>query len=407
MTHVFRSLQNRNYLLFFFGQGLSLIGTWMQRIAISWLVYRLTNSAFMLGTVSFVTQIPTFLLAPIAGVFADRWNRQRILVITQVLAMLQALTLAFLVLTDQVQIWHVILLGCLLGIVNAFDTPIRQAFVIDMVDNKGDLGNAIALNSTLVNGARLLGPSIAGMLISIVGEGMCFLLNGLSYIAVVFALVSMRITPKKLELPSKNVWQELCEGCSYAFRSIPIRSILLLLALVSLAGMPYTVLMPIFATEILHGGPHTLGFLMGAIGIGALCGAVFLASRSDASSLGSWIVVACALFGTGLVIFSFTTEFWISLIVLVVTGFGMMVQMALSNTILQSIVDDSKRGRIMSFYTMAFMGMAPFGSLLAGSFAQSLGTTTTILLGGICCLLGSAFFALKVRLPELLPPSGK
>lgn len=397
LKHIFRALKHRNYLLFFGGQGISLIGTWLQRIAMSWLVYSLSNSALILGVVSFSNQIPTFILAPVAGVFADRWNRHKALVVTQVLAMIQAFILAFLVLYGQVQIWHVLVLGAILGIINAFDIPIRQSFVVDMVENKEDLANAIALNSTLVNSARLLGPSIAGILIGIVGEGTCFLVNALSYIPVVLALLAMKINIQKRKFKYGDIWIELREGAAYAFASKPIRSILILLSLVSLVGMPYTVLMPVFATEILHGGPHTLGFLMAATGIGALIGAFFLASRTSSLGLEKWIIAAACIFGIGLIAFSFTRVFWVSMIVLVVTGFGMMVQTASSNTLLQTIVEDTKRGRVMSFYTMAFMGTAPFGSLLAGSLAHGIGTTNTILVGGIVCIAGAFTFALKAR----------
>lgn len=398
VRHAFRALKHRNYLLFFGGQGISLIGTWLQRIAMSWLVYSLSGSALILGVVSFSNQIPTFILAPIAGVFADRWNRHRALVATQVLAMIQAFILAMLVLFGQVQIWHVLVLGAILGLINAFDVPIRQSFVVDMVENKEDLANAIALNSTLVNSARLLGPSIAGILVGLFGEGTCFLLNALSYIPVVAALLAMKITITKSSSENNNVWTDLREGAAYALASKPIRAILLLLALVSLLGMPYTVLMPVFATDILHGGPHTLGFLMAATGIGALIGALFLAARASPQGLGKWIIAAACIFGSGLIAFSFTKVFWVSMVVLTIAGFGMMVQTASSNTVLQTIVDDAMRGRVMSFYTMAFMGMAPFGSLLAGSLAHVLGTTNTILVGGLGCIAGAIAFALKFRL---------
>lgn len=397
--NIFRALRNRNYFLFFSGQGISQIGTQMQRIAISWLVYRLTNSVLLLGVIGFTNQIPTFLLSPVAGVFADRWNRHRTLVVTQTLAMLQALILAILVMSDKIQIWQIVVLGTMLGVVNAFDTPVRQAFVIDMVERKEDLGNAIALNSSLVNGARFWGPAIAGILISLVGEGMCFLLNAISYVAVIWALIAMRITVKKKEAVAKDVWYELREGCTYAFDSKPIRDILLFLGLVSFMGRPYTVLMPVFATDILHGGAHTLGFLLGATGVGALMGAVFLASRQDAMGLGRWIYLAATILGAGLITLSFTTVFATFVFILVITGFGMMVQTATSNTVLQSIVEESKRGRIMSFYTLSIRGMTSFGSLLAGILAHKIGTTNTILFGGICCIIGAAIFAMKASLP--------
>ncbi|WP_346354740.1 MFS transporter [Azotosporobacter soli] len=395
---VFRALKNRNYALFFCGQGISLLGTWMQRIAMSWLVYRLTNSVLLLGVISFTNQIPTFFLAPIAGVYADRLNRRLALIITQILAMLQAFILALLVLSDTVQVWQVALLGATLGVINAFDTPIRQSFVVEMVEHKEDLGNAIALNSSLVNSARLIGPSVAGFLISWVGEGVCFLLNALSYIAVIAALTAMKVAAKETSVAHQKVWRELCEGCYYAFYDRRIRDVLLLLALVSLVGMPYVVLMPAFAGEVLQGGAHTLGLLMGASGLGAIGGTIFLAARKeDAMPLERLIFGAAVLFGIGLILFSFTKLFVFSLLALVITGFGMTVEMAASNTLLQFIVEESKRGRIMSFYTMSFMGMAPFGALLGGSLADHIGVTNTLLSGGIFCIGGALFFACSMR----------
>jgi MFS family permease len=396
---IFRALSHRNYRLFFGGQGISLIGTWMQQIAMSWLAYRLTGSALLLGVVGFTSRIPTFLLASLAGVLADRWNRHRILVITQTLSMIQAMILAILVLTETVAVWHIISLSLLLGLINALDIPARQSFVVDMIEKKEDLGNAIALNSSIVNGARLIGPSVAGVLIATLGEGMCFLLNGLSFIAVIMALLAMKIAPKQREKPSSQVFQGLKEGFSYAFGFAPIRSVLLLLALVSLMGMPYTVLMPIFAEKILHGGPQALGFLMGATGVGAMAGSIYLASRKSILGLGKIIVISANLFGIGLIAFSLSHLFWLSLLFMLLTGFGMMVQMASSNTVLQTIVEEDKRGRVMSFYTMAFMGMVPFGSLLAGGLANKIGAPNTVMMGGVACILGSAMFAKK--LPSL------
>jgi len=391
--NTFHILKNKNYLLFFTGQGISLIGTWMQRIAMSWLVYRLTNSAFLLGIVGFASQFPTFLFAPFAGVLADRLNRRQVLLVTQTLSMFQAFTLAYLVIINEVTIWHIIILGTLLGIINAFDTPVRQSFTIDIVEHKEDLKSAIVLNSSLVNSARLLGPSIAGLLISFIGEGMCFLVNGVSYIAVIMALLAMNITPKTIPNKKQNLWLDFREGSSYTFHSVPICTILLLLALVSLMGMPYTVLMPIFATDILHGGAHTLGFLMASIGIGALTGALFLGSRANIDKLEQCIFVSAGIFGLGLIAFSLTHTLALSIPALMITGFGMMVQMAASNTMLQSIVADDMRGRVMSFYTMSFMGMVPFGSLLAGSLANTFGTVNTIIIGGVSCLVGALLFA--------------
>jgi MFS family permease len=390
---ILRALKYKNYRLFFVGQGVSLIGMWMQSVAMSWLVYRLTNSAMMLGVIGFVNQIPSFILSPIAGVYADRWNRRSMLICTQALLMLQSLTLAGLVLSGAVEVWHLLALAFFSGLVNAFDAPARQSFVIDMIEQKEDLGNAIALNSAIFNGSRLIGPSLAGIIIAATGEGICFLINGLSYLAIIAALRAMTITPKEHTVQKTPVLQELREGFTYVYNHVPIRSLLLLVALVSLVGMPYVVLMPIFAKEILHGGPSTLGFLMAASGIGALTGALFLASRRDFSGTGRLIPVAAAIFGTGLIAFSFSRVFVYSFALMLMTGFGLMVQMALSNTSLQTTVDDDKRGRVMSFYTMAFMGMAPFGSLLAGGLAHRIGAPNTLLLGGLACVAGALLCA--------------
>jgi len=402
---IFRALHHRNYRLFFGGQGVSLIGTWMQQIAMSWLVYRMTQSAFLLGVIGFLGQIPAFLLSPFAGVLIDRWNRHRILVGTQSLAMIQAFILAFLTLTGTIAIWHIIILALSLGFVNAFDMPTRQAFVVEMVETGEDLGNAIALNSFLFNGARLLGPSIGGILISLLGEGVCFLLNGISFIAVIAALLAMKMTKREIRSKSSHVLQGIKEGFTYAFGFPPIRSLLLLLGLVSLAAMPYTVLMPVFAKNILHGGPHTLGFLLGASGVGALVGAVYLASRKSVLGLGRLIVIALNIFGIGLIAFSVSRVLSLSLLLLAFTGFGMMVQMASTNTVLQTIVEEDKRGRVMSLYTMAFMGMVPFGSLLAGTLASKIGAPGTIMISGLACILGSILFARKLpALREMVRP---
>lgn len=393
---IFRSLQYRNYRLFFGGQGISLIGTWIQRIAMPWLVYRLTGSVFLLGVVGFASQIPAFLLAPFAGVLTDRWNRYYILIATQILAMIQALALAFLFFIGAVEVWHIILLSIFLGFVNAFDMPARQSFVVEMVEKREDLGNAIALNSSMVNSARLLGPSIAGVLIAATGEGICFLLNGLSYLFVIVSLLMMKVTLRKVKTQDTQVLKGLKEGFSYAFGFAPIRSIILLLGLVSLMGMPYAVLMPVFAKEILHGGSHTFGFLMGASGIGALIGALYLASRRSVLGLGKIIPLSAAIFGFGLIAFSLSRFFLLSLALMLLTGLAMIMQMASSNTILQTIVDDDKRGRVMSFYTMAFIGTAPFGSLLAGGLASSLGAPNTLIIGGVSSVLGAILFASKL-----------
>jgi len=310
--------------------------------------------------------------------------------------MIQALILALLIMTGTVALWHIILLAIFLGLVNAFDMPARQSFVVEIIEKKEDLGNAIALNSSMVNGARLLGPSIAGILISAVGEGICFLINGISYIAAIVSLLYMRVATVKIDYKNTNILYELKEGFNYVFGFVPIRAVILFLGLMSLMGMPYAVLMPVFAKEILHGGPHTLGFLMGASGAGALIGAIYLASRKNVLGLGKMIPIAGSIFGAGLIVFSFSKILWLSLLFMSFTGFGMMVQMASSNTVLQTIVDDEKRGRVMSFYVMAFAGMAPFGSLLAGGLANSIGAPNTLLISGISCISGSILFAGKI-----------
>ncbi len=392
----FRSLSHRNYRLYFSGQAISLVGTWAQRIAMSWLVYRLTNSAFILGAVGFLGDLPAFLFAPLAGVYADRWNRHRLLVLVQTLAMIQALVLALLVMAGHVAVWHIIVLSVFLGFVNAFDVPTRQSLLVDFIEKKDDLGNAIALNSSMVNSARLLGPSLAGVLIAAVGEGWCFLVNAISYLAVIASLLAMKIQPKESVPKTSHFWQELKEGFAYVSNFPAMWSILLLLALISLMGMPFQVLMPVFARDVLHGGPRTLGFLMGCSGGGALMSAIFLAARPSVSGLDRVIVVAGSAFGLGLVAFSLSRVLWLSLPLMLVTGFAMTAQMASSNTVLQTIVEDDKRGRLMSFYTMAYRGMTPLGSLLAGGVASRIGAPQTLLFGGLCCIAGATLFATKL-----------
>ncbi len=394
-----RALHHRNFRLFYCGQAISLIGTWTQRVAIGWLVYRLTGSVFMLGLVSFIGDLPLFLVAPFAGVMADRWNQHRILIAIQTLAMVQASILAILVLTGAVEVWHAVVLSIFLGLVHAFDVPVRQSFMPDLIEKREDLGNAIALNSSMVHGARLLGPSLAGILIAATGEGICFLLNAVSYIAVIAALIAMKISPKEKAAGNIRVMKELQEGLAYVSHSVPIRSILLLLGLVSLVAMPYQVLMPVFAKDILLGGPRTFGFLVGCSGLGALAGAVYLASRKSAPGLERMIAIAAGIFGVGLITFSFSRILWLSFFLMLFSGFGMMIQMASSNTVLQTIVDDNMRGRMMGFYAMAYRGMVPLGSLLAGVLAGKIGAPGTLLLGGVCCVSGAVLFASK--LPHL------
>jgi MFS family permease len=398
-SHLTRALRNRNYRLFFSGQTVSLVGTWITRIATSWLVYRLTHSVFLLGVVGFFGQVPTLVLAPFAGVLVDRWNRHRILVVTQVLSMLQSAALAVLTFAGIITVADILVLQVVQGVINAFDTPARQAFVVEMVSDRADLPNAIALNSSMVNASRIIGPSIGGVLIAIAGEGWCFAVDAISYLAVLASLMAMRLEPSAPRTTETRLIEELRSGLRYVSRFPPVRDSLFLLALVATMGMPYTVLMPAIAANVLHGGPHTLGYLMTASGLGALVGAFYLASRRTVLGLGRVIVTATAAFGAGLVVFSFSRQLWLSLLVLPVVGGGMMVEMASTNTILQTIVEDEMRGRVMSFYTMAFLGTAPLGSLLAGFVADHIGPMRTITLGGVACVIGAAIFAL--RLPSL------
>ncbi|MBK9389700.1 MAG: MFS transporter [Bacteroidetes bacterium] len=396
---MFRSLKYRNYRLFFYGQSISLIGTWMQRIAVPWLVYKMTGSTILLGISGFAGQIPALFLSPFAGVLTDRWNRYNVLIWTQVLSMVHAFLLAWLVLSGNIVIWQVILLSFVIGSINSFEIPARHSFVIDMVEKKEDLGNAIALNSLMFNGARLIGPSIAGVLLAAAGEGMCFLINGFSFMCVIISLLFMKLEKKELVIKKSDIREELKDGFSYVFGFLPIRHIILLLGLVNVMVMFYSTLMPVFAKEILGGDSHTYGFLMGAAGFGALMGALFLASRETVLKLGRIIPAAVILFGTGLIVLSFSRIFSLSFLVMIFVGMGLMLQAASSNTILQTITDDDKRGRVMSFYTMAVMGTAPFGSLLAGWLAKTIGTPLTILTGGIVSLAGAILFLRK--LPEL------
>lgn len=394
---VLRALVHRNYRLFFAGQSISLIGTWMTRIATSWLVYRLTDSALLLGVVGFAGQLPTFLLAPFAGVWVDRLNRHRLLLVTQVLAMLQVLVLAFLTLTNAINVHGILWLSVFQGIINAFDMPARQAFLVEMIEDPHDLANAIALNSSMVNMARLIGPSIGGIVIGIVGEGICFLIDGISYIAVIASLFAMKLTPVATRRTRGGMTSELREGWQYVSSFAPVRSILILLAIVSLFGMPYTVLMPVFASEVLHGNSYTLGFLMAATGIGALVSALRLAARRSVLGLGKVVSLSAATFGAGLIAFSFSRTIWLSLPLMFVVGFGMMQQMAASNTIIQTLASDDMRGRVMSYYTMAVVGMAPFGSLLAGSVANAFSAPSTLLVTGVFCVAGGVWFYTQLK----------
>ncbi len=404
--HLTRALSHRNYRLFFSGQSVSLMGTWITRIATSWLVYRLTGSAFLLGVVGFCGQIPTLVLAPFAGVLVDRLDRHRMLVWTQVLSALQSLALAVLAFTHLINVGWILALQVAQGIINAFDTPARQSFVVQMVDDPADLPNAIALNSTMVNGSRIVGPSIGGIIIATVGEGWCFMIDAISYGAVIWSLLAMRV-PRAEAHPKRHgsMLEELRDGFRYVSSFPPVRTALLLLALVSAMGMPYSVLMPVVASQTLHGGAHTLGFLMTASGAGAVVGALYMASRRSVLGLGRVMVAATTIFGAGLVAFGLVRSLWMALLVLPIVGAGMMTEMAATNTILQTIVEERLRGRVMAFYTMAFLGTAPLGSLIAGVAAARIGASATIMFGGAACLAGAAWLAAQLpRLREHVRP---
>ncbi len=408
-----RALAHRNYRLYFLGQGVSLVGTWMTRVATGWLVFRISTSgtfdaAWLLGVVGFAGQVPSFFLGPFAGVLVDRWDRHRLLVVTQVLSLVQSALLAVVAFRGEpglATIAQVVVLAALQGMINAFDMPGRQAFLVEMIENKDDLPNAIALNSSLVNGARLVGPSLAGALIALTGEAWCFVADAVSYVAVVVALLLMNVPRRPHASHAAPLGRRLAEGFTYSFGFAPIRALLLLLGLVSFMGMPYSVLMPIFAADVLGGGPFMLGLLTGASGVGALAGALYLASRHSVLGLGRIIVAATIIFGLALVGFALSPWLWLSLPLLLAVGFGMMVQMAASNTILQTIVDEDKRGRVMSFYGMMFLGMAPFGSLFAGSLAGVIGAPGAVLVGGLASMAGGVLFALNLpRLRSLVRP---
>ncbi len=391
------SLRHRNFQLFFGGQLISLIGTWMQSVAQAWLVYRLTGSSLLLGTVGFAGQVPIFLLAPAGGIAADRHSRHRIVIATQTSAMILALILAGLTLAGVVRVWHIIVLAALLGVVNAFDIPVRQAFLVEMV-GKEDLMNAIALNSSMFNGARVIGPAVAGILVASIGEGWCFFANGISYIAVIVGLLLMKLPRTVVEYAGSPL-EGIVEGFRFVRETAPIWAMLLLIGLVSLVAMPYTVLMPIFADQILHGGARGLGLLMGATGVGALLGAVALAMKTSLRGLSRWVAFSSAGFGLSLILFAYSRWFWVSAALLVPAGFSMMLQMASTNTLIQAMVPDRLRGRVMAVYSMMFMGMAPLGALFAGAVADRLGAPLAVAIGGVGCLAGSAVFAR--RLPAI------
>ncbi len=387
-----RALRSRNYRLFFTGQSISLIGTWLTKVATAWLVYRLTGSAWLLGVVGFAGQIPTFLLAPLAGVLVDRWNRRRVLLATQTLAMLQSALLATLALGGVIRIWEIVALSVLQGLIDAFDMPVRQSMIVHMVDDRADLPNAIALNSSMVNAARLIGPAVAGGLIAAVGEGWCFFIDAVSYAAVILSVLLMRFDAGPPAPKVARVLSEMAEGFRYANRSPPIRALLILLAISGLAGRPFAVLLPVVAREVMHGGAGTLGTLQATAGVGALAGALYLASRTSVVGLGRVVVASAALFGLGLMAFSAARVLWLAMPLLLLAGTGMMLQAAASNTIIQTIVDEDKRGRVMSLLGMSLFGTVPIGSLIAGALATRIGAENTIRVGGAICLVAAGLF---------------
>ncbi|HQZ40034.1 MAG TPA: MFS transporter [Vicinamibacterales bacterium] len=395
-----RALQHRNFRLFFGGQSVSLVGTWITRVATSWLIYRLTGSELLLGIAGFCGQIPTLVITPFAGVLVDRMDRRRILVVTQAASLVQSALLAILTLAGLITVTHIIALQVLQGVINAFDTPARQAFVSEMVEDRRDLPNAIALNSSMVNGSRIIGPSIGGLLIAAVGEGWCFAIDAVSYFGVIGSLVAMRVVPRPRDgAAGTRLLEELRHGGRYVGANVPIRTVLTLVAIVSAAGTPYTVLMPVIAAEVLGGGANTLGILMAATGVGALGGALYLASRESVVGLGRVVMFATFLFGGGLIGFSQTTALWAACLLLAVVGAGFMMLLAGANTFLQTVVDEHLRGRVMAFYTMAFFGMVPIGSLVGGAVAERLGAPTTVGLSGLMCVAAGVWFA--YRLPAI------
>ena len=392
MSSPFRALRSRNFRLFFIGQAISLIGSWMTRLATAWLVYRLTDSAFLLGVVSFAGQVPSMVLPPLVGVWVDRWDRRKVLIATQALAMLQSLALAALTLSGHVNISWIIGLTLFQGLVNAVEIPTRQSFVVRMIDNRADLGNAIALNSSNFNATRLVGPAIAGAVVAAVGEGYCFLIDGLSYIAVIAGLLSMRLTPEVKPPSTRHVLDELGDGWRYVVRTTPIRSLLIFLAVVGVISMPYMVLMPLVAGRTLGGGPDTLGWLMAASGIGALTCAVRLVLRKSVVGLIRRMAVYIAVFGLACVGLGLSQWLWLSMALMATTGYTLMYQVVATNTIVQTIVDDDMRGRVMSFYTIALLGSSPIGSLLSGSLAARIGVPATFVAGGVACVLSALWF---------------
>ena len=397
--HALRAFRHRNFRLFYAGQAISLIGTWIQQIALSWLVYRTTGSGFLLGLVTFCSQIPMLLFLPLAGLFSDRYDRRKLMIVAYLLAMVQAVILGMLTLTGTIQVWHILVLGFLYGTIMAFETPARQSLISQMVNNKEDLPNAIALNSVLMNGGRLIGPSIAGVLLAFISEGWCFLINSASFVAIIASVSMMRLATKSRAKTSSSLRNEFAVAARYAWNTRPIRLFLALVALISLTASPYTVLMPIFARDVFGGDAHTLGFLVGSAGLGAVIGTAFLTTRPDVFELSKLVPFTSAAAGIALMLVGISKFYWLSLIFMACLGFGIIVTAASVNMMLQSLVEEDKRGRIISFYAMAFLGMAPVGGLIAGSLASQLGAPSTAMIDGACCLLGT--LALMRGLPEI------
>jgi MFS family permease len=395
-SHAWRALRHRNFQLFFFGQSISVIGNWMTRLATTWLVYRLTHSALLLGIVSFAGHILSLAVGPFAGVWVERLNRRKLLVWTQAAGAIQSLALAALTLTHVITLWEIIVLTAFQGMINAFDMPGRQSFLVQMVEDRNDLSNAIAINSSMANGARLIGPAISGLVIGAVGEGWCFLLDGVSYFAVIASLLLMRIKPVDMRRNAGSMLEQIREGWDYIRTFRPIRTVLLFFSLISLMGYSYAVLLPLFAAQVLHGGAAMLGWLMGASGVGALTSALSLAVRKSVVGLTRMLQIASATLGSALILFGLSHWLWLSLILMVFVGFGLMQCASASNTIIQSLVPEDKRARAMSYYTMAFFGGAPFGSLLAGVLAHRIGAPHTVFVTGAFCLAGSLWFTLNL-----------
>jgi MFS family permease len=405
ISHAWRAMHHRNFKLFFFGQSISVIGNWMTRLATSWLVYRLTHSVLLLGIVSFSGQIISFALGPFAGVWVERLNRRKLLIATQAAAAVQSLALAALTLTHVITLWEIIALTALQGLINSLDMPGRQSFLVQMVEDRNDLSNAIAINSSMANGARLIGPAIAGLVIGAFGEGWCFFVDGLSYFAVIASLLLMRIKPADVRRSTSTMLEQIREGWDYVRTFRPIRTILLLFSLLSLMGYSWSVLLPAFAAQVLHGGATTLGWLTGSAGVGALISALSLAVRKTVVGLTRMLQIASAMLGVALILFGLSHVLWLSFLLMVFVGFGMLQAASVSNTIIQSLVPEDKRARVMSYYTMAFFGSAPFGSLFAGALADRIGAPHTVFITGAFCILGSLWFTFEMpKLKGVMQP---